>query len=285
MLFAVAVDAAFRMFDESLDSVGGGVTRGCADDIGSAVKGLKGLLGLHKCFDLIARAANLHLNIPKTVFVPLHAQNSLAVRNAIKEWLETHIPGWCGVRIQGFGEYLGAMLGPESGGHFWTKSSSKYWEATLLSTAAPMDMALRSSAYNFKCASIPMYLLQLRPPSKELEKFETRALHKLCKVSNGLLHTRAVAHMHLIGLPKVTTFSLCSRAARARVWINQSGLMQNCLTALQTACEAMPVLSVDMHLLAPTWWDNSAMVLESWRAHAYFSSGPSSAAYRNISDR
>eukprot|EP00959_Pyramimonas_sp_CCMP1952_P336831 7053080-Pyramimonas_sp.AAC.1 len=61
------------------------------------------LAALLTFFDDFALVSGLHLNIPKTVLVPLDPGADEAVRDALR----TRAPGWGGVLVASSAKYLG----------------------------------------------------------------------------------------------------------------------------------------------------------------------------------
>lgn len=70
------------------------------------------------------RVARLHLNMSKTVVVPLCNYEE----NVVRECLVREAPDWGGVYIAGAAKYLGYFVGPAGESQPWSGPLSKYLE-------------------------------------------------------------------------------------------------------------------------------------------------------------
>ena len=67
--------------------------------------------------DWAARAANLKLNIVKTVIVPLGCAFSNNLAAEVKAYIAAKFPSWGGAKVEPCAIYLGFFLGPTGGSH------------------------------------------------------------------------------------------------------------------------------------------------------------------------
>ena len=77
--------------------------------------------------------AGLHLNIRKTVLVPL----SLRDRDALADDIMLQFPDWAGIQVKDRAKYLGFVLGPGKGDSSFDKALRKYQDRALLRGGAP----------------------------------------------------------------------------------------------------------------------------------------------------
>ena len=124
-LFTFALDPFLHDFAEQLKNKSAGIIRACADDLGAALKYLRGLLILEPIFSLAQALAGLTLKPKKCVLIIL-APLSEEVEKRIKLWLTANIPRWADFSISDQGKYLGFHLGPKAGTKIWAGPMAKY---------------------------------------------------------------------------------------------------------------------------------------------------------------
>ena len=111
-----------------------------------------------------AKMSNLHLNLKKTVVIPLSTV-------PLKDWAAdfyAQCPSWQGAKIARWGKYLGYAVGPEGRIHNFTSCEEKLEMRGKLWQSLPTGLHGACSAYNTYCASLPTYHLQLQDPTATL---------------------------------------------------------------------------------------------------------------------
>ena len=94
LLFAVASDILLRRLDRAPP---GACIRAYADDLAVSTQNALSMLNMmENLFNEYAAISGLHLNIPKTVFIPLHTYNEQTLRQAI----HGAAPSWGGIGIK-----------------------------------------------------------------------------------------------------------------------------------------------------------------------------------------
>jgi len=117
----------------------------------------------------------LELNMPKCVLVPLWH----CTLDVLREELVLQSPFWSQIAVQGYGKYLGFMVGPQA--------LSKSWEAPLrkFSTAARdwgklgLGLYYSSIAYSTYVLPILSFVAQLSAPPVEAIAAEEKALRDI----------------------------------------------------------------------------------------------------------
>ena len=130
---------------------------------------------LQRLFQSLAAASGLHLNVSKTVLLPLWTWRQ---RAAEELWTEV-VPAWSRVRVAYAGTYLGFEVGPAAADTSWTAPLRKYREAVCSWVARAPGLHLMILAYNTFVLSKLQYVAQLHgiPPGwDELEGWAIRRL-------------------------------------------------------------------------------------------------------------
>ena len=119
LLFAAVTDLLLRILSKRFPTL---VARAFADDTAAVSADIFGNAAeLLDVFRRYAAMSGLHLNLRKTVFIPLASE-------ALEPWGERFLrehPAWQGVQINDRGTYLGFAVGPGQAGHSWDKASGK----------------------------------------------------------------------------------------------------------------------------------------------------------------
>lgn len=173
LLFVMVLEG----FSQQLDAVAGVRMRlAFADDL--AVVGTKGAEAwpaLRRLFGDLGAAAGLHLNLAKTVLLPLWTWEVGAAAGA---W-RAAVPGWEGVRVAHSGTYLGFEVGPEAADTGWARPVRRFREAVLQWAGAAPGLHLSILAYNVYALPKLQYVAQLlgTPPGwVALEKWAVQRM-------------------------------------------------------------------------------------------------------------
>ena len=109
LLFAVVADFLLRRLRRMFPSA---AFRAYADDRCAVLpRGLREIPALVVIFEEYASTSGLHLNLPKTVLMPLY----LCSHDDLSHELSRRFPLWAGLSVSGRAKYLGYTLGPSRG--------------------------------------------------------------------------------------------------------------------------------------------------------------------------
>ena len=221
-LFALVFDPFLVALHSSLDVLDKGTTRGCADDVGIALRKLRDIFKPYVVSRWAGSAANLHINVKKTVIVPLCCKFSEELADAIREWLRLHVPGCGELQILPNSKYLGFFLGPNSGRSSWDAPWQKWADRIEDIRVSGVGPQVTAHTYNTKCLPVLGYQAQLLEIPRGLIWKERWALHKLFKISSTV-NSEHFHSMNSLGAPTVMSiaamgFSAIARTARQRVF-------------------------------------------------------------------
>ena len=165
LLFAMATDLMLRRLQRKFPSA---ISRAWADDLAMVIPAaVSQLRSLQNFFLDFGRVAGLHLNMDKTVVVPLHEYDE----NVVRDYLVREAPDWGGVSIAGAAKYLGYFLGPARESQSWTGPVSKYLERAKTWGKLGLGMLITLQAYQVYMCSVLQFVAQLEPlPENLLDK-------------------------------------------------------------------------------------------------------------------
>ena len=127
IIFALCLEPLLRLLEVYLSS--GDVVGAFADDIGFVIQHLRCTLPkIRLIFEMFGKASGLDLNISKCIVVPLGDNDQVCEQ--FKEMLATVAPKWAEFKVQGWAEYLGFMLGPDSVDKQWSSVIRKAYDTT-----------------------------------------------------------------------------------------------------------------------------------------------------------
>ena len=173
LLFAVVGDLWLRRLRRAVPT---SVVRAYADDIAILFRDLvPGLRAVMPVFLELAAVAGLHVNVQKTVVVPLGDQPLDAVRAD----LATACPGWGGLRLAYSASYLGFVLGPARGDATWDGPLRKVLDRAAAWGARPLGLQLAAAAWNGYALSTCAFVAQLDALPAAWDAVEARALRRL----------------------------------------------------------------------------------------------------------
>jgi len=211
LLFALAIEPLLRRLQAVDPEL---LVCAYADDIGAVSEDLFGLLiAAAPIFGAFGRASGLHLNLSKTVIVPLGE----ASPDAVRQWLSTRL-GWHTVPVQLWAEYLGFCLGPEASDRSWAKVFDKMETRAGLWAAVGVGMHWTALACNTFIHSLAGFLLQFLPLPVEWSATEASLCRRLFPGPGGWLRAADLHHLDQAGMPTaVRNLRDTSLAARFRV--------------------------------------------------------------------
>ena len=197
ILFAVALDVLLRRLRRLQPAL---ATRAFADDISAVTPDLFGSApGLHEIFTEFGQISGLHLNLPKTVLVPLfHGEHAAILHDVLAA-----SPGWGGLRVAGRARYLGYLLGPDRGHSSYDKAFDKVLDRAAWWGEAGGGLYLTSVAYSVYITSVVGFLMQLEAiPTQRWEAVEKEALRRLVSGSTQWTSPGDLRHLQVLGFPR-----------------------------------------------------------------------------------
>jgi len=111
ILFLLGLNPIVDLFTMLCESPKLSITRICADDFGSCLSNLAHIRTHDSIFHLASQVAGLHLKPEKCVIVVSGVPLTDHLKEAIREWLRTHVPRFSSFKIADSGKYLGVWLG------------------------------------------------------------------------------------------------------------------------------------------------------------------------------
>ena len=155
LLFAVVADFLLRRLHRLFP---GSVFRAYADDLSAVLpRGIRELPLLVSVFEDYAAISGLHLNMSKTVLIPLFVCHHAD----LSQELSRRFPLWAGINVAGAAKYLGFFLGPERADLGFRKAIAKFSERARTWGQAGGGLFLNSHAYSVYISSVLLFLLQL----------------------------------------------------------------------------------------------------------------------------
>ena len=134
------------------------------------------LQGLHD----FATISGLHLNLPKTVLVPLWPTTPDALRRTLRD---DH-PFLASIAIAFAAKYLGVWVGPEGAPQAWQEGVAKYRARPRRWAAGFWGMTLMTRIYNTYVFSVLSFVAQFYPPTEDVLETEREAI-ALCLPGPG----------------------------------------------------------------------------------------------------
>ena len=150
----LSAHCGYRAFADDLALVAGG-----GPNIWRAAKRL---------FDEFARASGLHLNLAKSVVLPLWDWRL----DAAKAVWQREVPEWASMRVAHSGTYLGFQVGPLAADATWEVPLRRFKEAILSWEGHGLGMHLTVLAYNVFIFPRLLYAAQLHGVCAEWPKIE-----------------------------------------------------------------------------------------------------------------
>ena len=119
LLFAVCVDILLRMIGKQCSAA---TIKAFADDIGAVLTDFNTQAPiLESIFSEFSKISNLHLNLKKTICIPLWEHGVDNLHQIVK----ARVPIWANLKIDTKGTYLGFVIGPAAGASQWDGPTGK----------------------------------------------------------------------------------------------------------------------------------------------------------------
>ena len=172
ILFAAIMDPFLRILRRRLP---GEFIRAYADDTAAVVRNVREAAPIltHE-FRRLAAVANLVLNIPKTVCIPLWPTTMEHLRSMLVSVDAT----WEQVQAATAGKYLGYYIGPGKGHQSWLGAGAKMVTRVQQWPWNRLGLYYATCAYNLYASSLPTYIAQLEPYPEEFSAIEGSCLAK-----------------------------------------------------------------------------------------------------------
>ena len=237
--------------------------QGCADDVGLALRQLSFLKPVVCVTDWAYRAANLQLNIVKTVIVPLGCAFSDALAAAVKAYIAAKFPSWAGVKVEPNAKYLGFFLGPTCGPLSFLAPAQKWRDRVSDIRLANVGPAIAAHTYNTKCVATVAYQAQLMELPPGMRAQERWVLHSLFKISSSFC-SEHFFNWPSLGGPRVDSLQALSFASLSRTVRKTVGGVPEMYERIKRSAELIPgVLGSMKHRKGlqqmPFWtWDSFA---------------------------
>ena len=172
LLFATVLDPFLRRLKRRLP---GQTVRAYADDTAAVVHDITQAAPiLEEEFSALATVANLVINTPKTICIPLW-HTTMAQAGAS---LASAAPSWAGVKVASSGRYLGFQIGPGKGRQSWETAGEKMLARSRIWPWSSLGLFYATSAYNVYVASLPSFVAQLEEYPEEFTQIEHAVLRK-----------------------------------------------------------------------------------------------------------
>ena len=170
--------------------------------------------GLQTFFLDFARISGLHLNVEKTVVVPLFEYQETDIRNLICRCS----PDLGGVKIAAAAKYLGLFVGPGKGTLSWQEPLEKFLDRARTWGKQGIGMLLTIQAYQVYVSSVLQFVLQLEDLPENFAAHERKACQSLLPGPTGWMVPNCLKDAKHVGFPiELADMAAVSIAAKARV--------------------------------------------------------------------
>ena len=196
LCFAIAADLLLRRLQRLMPDA---LLRAYADGLSIIVKnGTSALPLLINIFNEYAIISGLQLNLPKTVYVPLHTTDLVTWS---QEFQRLH-PIWHDITIASKAKYLGFILGPGRDHDSYLKPIAKYIQRASDWNTVGCGLALSTMAYNVYILPVLLFVAQLDAPPTTWKQAEAKVLRKLLPGPAHWFKPGALRSISSLGFPK-----------------------------------------------------------------------------------
>ena len=237
-LFVLAVWPFLLLMERKIDKVEVAVTRACADDVATVVRGMATLMRLAMVFTLVKQYTNMVLNIAKCVVVPCFPPMSVSLRKRVAEWIASSIPTWNNIKVASSVEYLGIHLGPETAARQWQMAQAKWISRATAIASEGLPPSLTVALYQARAVSTLTYKLQILDPPKSLLAAERHVINKLLHLPGNALKDSFAHSLSLIGAPEPSSIKATGIAAKFRMTVATEPQVFGLRTSLERANES-----------------------------------------------
>jgi hypothetical protein len=241
-LYAASLDPGARAF-KKVDARTGGLTRMCADDIGSSIPDLSALVLYKKVFGVLSRLAGQTLKPSKMFIIPVSFVSWDRTHKLFRDWIHLHVPAWDSIKVVSSAVYLGVAMGPTAGSKMFTSTLDKWMSRSRLIGLAGTPASTTIRAYNIHAVSCLGYLCQFGLLPQHALMMEPAIVSSLLKVPFRALGTMGPHVLDHIGLPSVKKLSWLNLSCFIRAACKTFGGWQHWIEDIRGA--AMSYLNVD----------------------------------------
>ena len=216
LLFAIAADMLLRKLKLIFPDAG---VHAFADDTGVVIDDIMLLPRILDIFQVYAGFSNLHLNLSKTVVIPLFEADLEELKN---EMTKSH-PDCFNLQWAYHCKYLGIHIGPEGEKHAWKEALAKYRTRVNKFAGLALGANYNVKVYNSLAFSVLSFVSQFYRPPQEVLDAESWALKKLFPGPYNWARPEELKHrmdwFKLGHQPR--DVDLNARAAQLRLWVNE----------------------------------------------------------------
>lgn len=147
-----------------------------ADDLAAAfVNILRNFSPAMEVFVRLLLATGLQLHIPKVKVVNYSGLSDFDLRRRLHDCTAA-----CAFGVAGSARYLGVLIGPRAGAHFWDRAIGKFAHRCVALHASPAHLANKVTRYITHCLSVLLFLGQLAPPNPQMRRVEAATVSSMC---------------------------------------------------------------------------------------------------------
>jgi hypothetical protein len=260
-LYAASLDPGARAF-RKVDARTGGLTRMCADDIGSSIPDLSALVLYQKVFGVLSRLAGQTLKPSKMFLIPVCFVNWDNTHKLFSDWIHSHVPAWDSIKIVSSAVYLGVAMGPTAGSKMFTSTLDKWMCRSRLIGLAGTPASTTIRAYNIHAISCLGYLCQFAFLPQHALAVEPAIVSSLLKVPFKALGTLGPHVLDHLGLPSVKKLSWLNLACFIRAACKTFGGWQHWIEDIQNAAlSSLNVSQLHSWQFKTPEWDTYPLVM------------------------
>ncbi len=217
LLFAMATDLMLRRLHHHFPDA---TSRAWADDLAMVLPDAEDKLGqLQTFFIEFSQISGLHLNVLKTVVVPLYQVKEEVIRDKIS----AQAPDWGGVCIDSKAKYLGYYVGPGRSDQSWEGPLLKYLDRAKQWGRLGVGLLTSLQAYQVYISSVLQFVGQLEPLPQDFLDKERRAIQSLLPGPTAWILPACLKDAAHIHLPlSLLDMNAVAQAAKVRVCIQEN---------------------------------------------------------------
>jgi len=267
-LFVLAAHPFGQYLKRNLDGKKRGLSRWCADDLGSTVNNSRGLATLARVFRAARALAGLLIKPAKCFAIPLGDPSSGDLHSRAREALVAADPEWTAFPIVDSLEYLGVLMGPGVTLEMqWSAPLKKYVDRVGDIARSRADAHAAVLLYQERCIPVLAYKAQLAEPSPNLKRIERAQLPRLLRLPGSFLGDGEYHDLQSIGGPQITAAPLWCAASLIRAATTTLRSWPGAARGLRIAARRyLPLVRTICGTPWPAWWRSDAFATTLERA-------------------